>query len=347
MDRKWNLMSFAVVLGLSEVAILILFGIFVDYGWDGTPVSLRGQFLHDSHGNPNYRGPGTSAQELSQSRVSIPDSYSMFQDVHVMIFIGFGFLMTFMRRYGYGGVGFNFILASLVTQWSILMRGFFEMPENHYRIRLDMNKIIAAEFSAGTILISLGVVLGKLSPVQYVIMVVVETVLAMVNEYIVLYLYGAVDVGGTITIHLFGAYFGLALARTIHRREWSTDMFNDLKYGTHYNDLFSMCGTVFLFMFWPSFNAALAVGDSRYRAIFNTYLAISSSVIGGFVTCWIVKNGKFTMDIVQNGTLSGGVIVGSVCTLYLYPWGSILCGLMAGVISSLGFHYVTVSHNIN
>jgi hypothetical protein len=26
--------------------------------------------------------------------------YSIFQDIHVMIFIGFGFLVTFFRRYG-------------------------------------------------------------------------------------------------------------------------------------------------------------------------------------------------------------------------------------------------------
>jgi hypothetical protein len=30
----------------------------------------------------------------------IADFYSMFQDIHVMIFIGFGFLMTFLKRYG-------------------------------------------------------------------------------------------------------------------------------------------------------------------------------------------------------------------------------------------------------
>ena len=30
----------------------------------------------------------------------IADFYAMFQDIHVMIFVGFGFLMTFLKRYG-------------------------------------------------------------------------------------------------------------------------------------------------------------------------------------------------------------------------------------------------------
>ena len=45
------------------------------------------------------------------------------------------------------------------------------------------------------------------------------------------------------------------------------------KEGSSYNsDLFSMVGTVFLWMFWPSFNAgATAEGDAQMRAIINTY----------------------------------------------------------------------------
>jgi ammonium transporter Rh len=52
---------------------------------------------------------------------------SDFQDIHVMIFIGFGFLMTFLKRYGYSATGLNLFVAALCIQWAILMRGFFEM----------------------------------------------------------------------------------------------------------------------------------------------------------------------------------------------------------------------------
>lgn len=48
-----------------------------------------------------------------------------FQDVHVMIFVGFGFLMTFLQRYGFSSVGFNFLIAAFSLQWATLMQGFF------------------------------------------------------------------------------------------------------------------------------------------------------------------------------------------------------------------------------
>ncbi|OQV17231.1 Ammonium transporter Rh type C [Hypsibius exemplaris] len=336
--------------------MIILYGLFVDYGWDGTPVSFRGRLVERTpepveapvanaigsiHAATAKQRQLTTGQDLTKAKTPAEHYYSMFQDVHVMIFIGFGFLMTFMRQYGYGGVGFNYIVAVVVIQWSILVRGFFEMPENDYRIRLDITKLISGDFTAGTVLITLGVVLGKLSPVQYIVMVVIETVLAVVNEWIVLTILRAADVGGTITIHLFGAFFGLALARTIHMKEWSDDQFNNLKFGSVYNDLFSMVGTLFLFMYWPSFNAAVAVGDGRYRAIYNTYLAIASSCVAAYMMSWVVKSGKFSMDIVQNATLAGGVVVGSICDMFLYPWGALVCGFGAGIVSALGFHYLS------
>lgn len=40
--------------------------------------------------------------------------YPMFQDVHVMIFVGFGFLMTFLRKYGYSAVGYNMLISAMI-----------------------------------------------------------------------------------------------------------------------------------------------------------------------------------------------------------------------------------------
>lgn len=50
-----------------------------------------------------------------------------------MIYIGFGFLMTFLRKYGYSATGYTLFLAALVVQWSILVKGFFHMEDGKIR----------------------------------------------------------------------------------------------------------------------------------------------------------------------------------------------------------------------
>ena len=55
--------------------------------------------------------------------------YAVFQDVHVMIFIGFGFLMTFLKKYGLSAVSLNMLISALSIQWTILVHGFFHL---HY-----------------------------------------------------------------------------------------------------------------------------------------------------------------------------------------------------------------------
>ena len=113
---------------------------------------------------------------------------AVFQDVHVMIFIGFGFLMTFLKRYSFGAVGFNFFIASVAIQWGLLAFSFFHSigkdHSNGYSLPIDLTTLINAEFTAGTVLISFGAALGKTSPSQLLFMTIVEVAFAKVNEWI-------------------------------------------------------------------------------------------------------------------------------------------------------------------
>ena len=42
----------------------------------------------------------------------------------MMIFVGFGFLMTFLKLYGYSAVGLNMLVAAFVLQVALIVRGF-------------------------------------------------------------------------------------------------------------------------------------------------------------------------------------------------------------------------------
>lgn len=49
-----------------------------------------------------------------------------------MVFVGFGFLMAFLQRYGFSSVGFTFLLAALALQWATLVQGFLHAFRGGY-----------------------------------------------------------------------------------------------------------------------------------------------------------------------------------------------------------------------
>ncbi len=61
---------------------------------------------------------------------------AVFQDVHVMMYIGFGFLMVFLKRYGYGAVSFTFMIAAIAVQWGIIVEGFFHMKNGKFYVSI-------------------------------------------------------------------------------------------------------------------------------------------------------------------------------------------------------------------
>ena len=81
-------------------------------------------------------------------------------------------------------------------------------------------------------------------------------------------------------IHTFGAYFGLAVSLMLWNKKAEDHKNNSSAY---HSDLFAMIGTLFLWLFWPSFNGALAAGNAQYRAVINTYFAMTAGVLSTFI----------------------------------------------------------------
>ncbi|XP_030637058.1 ammonium transporter Rh type A isoform X1 [Chanos chanos] len=304
-----------------EIITIILYAIFVTYD--------DGKSSHDDH-----------ASNKSHTEENPLSLYPMFQDVHVMIFIGFGFLMTFLKKYGFSSVGINLLLAAFGLQWGLLMQNFWHMDKDG-KIKVSIEKMINADFSTATVLISFGAVLGKTSPVQLLLMTLLEITTFCINEHLVVEVLGASDIGASMTIHAFGAYFGLAVARMLYRPALRNGHENDGS--VYHSDLFAMIGTVFLWMFWPSFNSAIAsAGYPQQTAIINTYFSLAASALSAYATSSLLEHkGKLDMVHIQNATLAGGVAVGTCADMNIGPFGAMLIGLIAGVISTVGFKFLT------
>ena len=98
-------------------------------------------------------------------------------------------------------------------------------------------------------------------------------------------------------------------------------------------------GSIFLWMFWPSFNGGLSEGTTQHRIICNTTLGITGSVISAAATARIIF-AKLEMEVILNATLAGGVAVGSSCDLVCEPWAAVAIGMAGGILSTIGFAYI-------
>ncbi|ELK18261.1 Ammonium transporter Rh type C [Pteropus alecto] len=291
-NLRWRLPLTCLLL---QVALVVLFGVFVRYDRDADAHWVEDKLHSNSSDLDNefyYR-------------------YPSFQDVHVMIFVGFGFLMTFLQRYGYSSVGFNFMLAAFGIQWALLMQGWFHSYQDGY-ILVGVENLINADFCVGSVCVAFGAILGKVK-----------------------------DAGGSMTIHTFGAYFGLTVTWILYRPNLYQS--KERQSPVYHSDLFAMIGTLFLWMYWPSFNSAVSNhGDAQHRAAINTYCSLAACVLTAVaLSSALHKKGKLDMVHIQNATLAGGVAVGTAAEMMLMPYGSLIVGFICGIVSTLGFVYLT------
>ncbi|OWK04737.1 RHBG [Cervus elaphus hippelaphus] len=202
-------------------------------------------------------------------------------------------------------------------------------------------RMINADFCAGAVLISFGAILGKTGPVQLLLMALLEVVLFGLNEFVLLSLLEVKDAGGSMTIHTFGAYFGLILSRVLYRPQLEKSKHR--QGSVYHSDLFAMIGTIFLWLFWPSFNSApSALGDGQHRTTLNTYYSLTASTLSTFALSALVGgDGRLDMVHVQNAALAGGVVVGTSAEMMLTPFGALAAGFLAGAISTLGYKFLT------
>ncbi|OQR69265.1 Rh-related protein-like, partial [Tropilaelaps mercedesae] len=321
----WKKTKFATSLIVTQMTLTLLMIFFVKYDEEADASIPRHSFTKAFVGaDPDDN--------------SIEKFYPMFQDVNVMIFVGFGFLMTFLRQHGFSATGYTLLSSALAVQSAILIRGAFSRVDNTGYILLDIKGILGGLFSSATVLISFGAILGKISPLQLIAMTVIEVIVASANEYLGTAIFKASDVGGSVFIHSFGAYFGLAVAFVLYRKDTKMSTKEE---STKTSDTFAMIGTLFLWMYWPSFNAIPVYGDARHRAVINTYMALSGSCVATFAISSLTdQNSKFRMVHIQNATLAGGVAMGATADMMTHPYGALIIGLGAGTISTLGYRYL-------
>ena len=98
---------------------------------------------------------------------------------------------------------------------------------------------MTSDFAAAVVLITFGAVLGRASIQQLFLIAFFEVIFYSANDALNVYVFEAADVGGSMIIHTFGAYFGLACSFVLYRKKATDHSRNSSVY---HSDIFAMIG---------------------------------------------------------------------------------------------------------
>ncbi len=278
------------------------------------------------------------AQEVANNGVSpaVMNDQRYNRAIHIMamLLIGFGFLMVFVRKYGRSALTATFLLVSTSIPIYIYAKSIGFMGG----VSEEVEKLILAEFGAASLLIAAGAVLGRLKMPQYILLGLLFVPFYMFNEWVVL---GGglglipaktvIDTGGSIVIHAFGAIFGLGVALTMTtKQEFEKTIEADAT-----SDRYSMLGSMMLWIFWPSFCAALVTPEQMPHTVVNVIIALCGSTIATYLFSVSLRK-KISIADIANAALAGGVAIGSTCADASHTVAMII-GILAGGLSTFGF----------
>jgi len=280
-------------------------------------------------------GTAFAAETTGTTLAALGEVQKYNRAIHIMamLLVGFGFLMVFVKKYGRSALTATYLLVSVSIPLYFLKDSFFGIGSPAGLI----DKLILAEFAAASLLICAGAVLGRLKMDQYLLLGILFVPFYALNEWIVvngglgLISGKVVDTGGSIVIHAFGAIFGLGVAASMTTQaEYDTPIECD-----DTSDRYSLLGSMVLWVFWPSFCAALVAPADVPATAVNVILALCGSTLATYFAS-VRLRGKIAAADIANATLAGGVAIGSTCDLAV-PGTAFAIGLLAGIVSTFGF----------
>ena len=261
--------------------------------------------------------------------------------IHIlaMLLVGFGFLMVFVRRYGYGATTGTYLVVAVGLPLYILLRASGILCGEPIAPS-TVKALLYAEFAVASALIAMGAVLGRLRVFQYALLALLLVPAYMLNEWLVLdgglgVTKGFTDAAGSISIHALGAYFGLGVTLAVTTAQQRGQPIQ----ADATADRFAMLGSMVLWLFWPSFCSAVVPADQMQQTVVNTVLALSGATVSTFLLSTLLRKGKTSIADMANAALAGGVSIGATCNI-VPPAEAFGIGALAGALCVVGYVFV-------
>lgn len=98
------------------------------------------------------------------------ERYPAFQDINVMMLVGFGFLMAFSKSFSWSAVTYTFFVNAVSIQIYILLSAFWKrvlvsgFNGSNYYIFVNELDFTMALYSAASMFINIGCTIGRVGP---------------------------------------------------------------------------------------------------------------------------------------------------------------------------------------
>eukprot|EP00439_Symbiodinium_sp_Y106_P061788 s1820_g9.t1 len=224
---------------------------------------------------------------------------SLYLGVALMIFVGFGYLKTFLKAYGLGAVGFTLLISCVGIQWALILESCLRQAD----FTIDLPALLRANIDVVPVLVSFGALIGRVSPLQIILLVLIELPCFTVHKVCLLR-------QGDPWI-----------------AEASTGMGKDLASQVGYPCLDRH--SLSLDDAWLRM-AQSVMSHGRASSLLAKPLERRSSRIEKS------QDGRLDPQTVQNATLAGGVAIGATASV-VGPFAAAVLGTIAGSLATVGF----------
>ncbi|KAG7162146.1 Ammonium transporter Rh type C-like [Homarus americanus] len=229
--------------------------------------------------------------------------------MEIVVLAGVGLRMAFLREYSYSSVGVSLLLTAMTLH---LLEG------------------CVVSVSVG---VTHGALLGVASPLQLVLLTLLQVPVHTATHHLVNNIIQAVDRGGSLSVHMFGAVFGVSACRALGgRRSATTTRLSASKT----SQVAAFIGTMVMVVYLPEVWSWRSSGDDQHRAQINTLLATLAAAIVALPASSIAHTRrKFSMSDIQCGVMGGSVAVAAVADMMLEAYGALLLGAITSAICVL------------
>ena len=202
-----------IIFAIIEIAIIILIGCLFEWDIRNDPkYSIINLIIAEEKKNESNKNLDIYEGIKKATDTEMKEYDGLFRDINVMVFVGFGIFHTLLKRFSWTSITINMMSIALSFQIGLFTNLLWANAFNEKWItgKLNFDSFIRSIINSASVLISSGCVFGKLNIFQYIIMIILETIMCSLNFQLCDVKLKAID-GGALYIHTFGALFGLSI----------------------------------------------------------------------------------------------------------------------------------------